>query len=166
MIETDQMKIALCSAAVLYEGRHGLSWADGREFNRARVLLPTHSSYFEMVTLSPEIKTIRDLNGKRVHMTMPGGTPDAVMKACIEVLGLEPGDKIYLQTGNAIDLMKDGRLDCVLAVMGLPTAIFMDLASNHACVMTWPEDVEVVENIRILEKGLYQPGHTVVRRKT
>jgi len=161
MIETDQMKIALCSAAVLYEGRHGLSWADGREFNRARVLLPTHSSYFEMVTLSPEIKTIRDLNGKRVHMTMPGGTPDAVMKACIEVLGLEPGDKIYLQTGNAIDLMKDGRLDCVLAVMGLPTAIFMDLASNHdmTVIDMSTEDVgKVVEKYPYFGKGLIPAG--------
>jgi TRAP transporter TAXI family solute receptor len=161
MIETDQMKIALSSASALYQGRHGLSWADGREFNRARVLLPTHSSFFEMVTLSPEIKTIYDLNGKKVHVAMPGATPDTVMNACIEVLGLELGEKIHVQTGNAIDLMKDGRLDCVLGVYGIPSAIFMDLASSYDMIVVdmSKDDVEkVVEKYPYFGKGVIPAG--------
>ena len=147
LIEKGEMKLAYTSAAAAYEGWNGVGWAAGRKYQEIRALFTTYSSYFEIVTLSKlPIKTIRDLAGKRVHMAMPGGTPDIAMRYSLEVLGIKPRDQVYLQTENAIDLLKDGKLDVVIAVMGLPTSMILDLQSTHDIRMVdiAPEDVDAV----------------------
>ncbi|MCR4425919.1 MAG: TAXI family TRAP transporter solute-binding subunit [Firmicutes bacterium] len=147
LMERGEMKLAYASAAAAYEGWNGLGWANGRKYQRMRALFTTYSSYFEMVTLAKlPINTIRDLEGKRVHMSMPGGTPDIAMRYALETLGIKPKDQLYLQTGNAIDLMKDGKLDVVIFVMGLPTSMILDLQSTHKIRMVDidPADVDAV----------------------
>lgn len=132
LIETGQIKLAYVSNLGAYEGWHGLGWAKGREYRRMRAIFPTYPSFFELVSLADsKMETVRDITGKRLHMSMPGATADIVLQSCIEVLGLKPKDKSYMQTDNAVDMMKDGRLDVVSAVMGIPTAFIMDLQSTH-----------------------------------
>jgi len=132
LIERGEMKLAYVSSAAAYEGWNGLSWAKGTKFQRMRTMFTTYSSYFEMVTLTKlPIKNIRDLQGKRVHMSMPNGTPDIAMTKCLEELGIKPKDKQYMQTDQAIDQLKDGKLDVVIFAMGLPTSMILDLQSTH-----------------------------------
>jgi len=116
-------------------------------------------SYFEIVTLSKSpIKTIRDLEGKRVHMSMPGGTPDIAMRYSLETLGIKPKEEVYMQTGNAADLLKDGRLDVVIAVMGLPTSFILDLQSTHDIRLV---DIDPEDQTTVAEKYPYFAKGTI-----
>lgn len=144
LIESGQMQLGYCSNVVAYEAWNGQGWADGNQYRKFRTLFPTYPSYFEMVSLKKlNVANIRDLTGKRVHMTMPGGTPEVVMKSCMAILDIKPKEEVYLQTQNAIDLMKDGRLDVVLAVMGIPTSMIVDLQTTHDTVIVDMDEKDV-----------------------
>ena len=147
LMERGEMKLAYVSSAAAYEGWNGLSWAKGVKHQRMRTMFTTYSSYFEMVTLSKiPIKNIRDFEGKRVHMTMPNGTPDIAIRYCLETLNIVPKDKLYMQTEQALDQLKDGKIDVVLFAMGLPTSMILDLQATHDIRMVdiSPEDQKAV----------------------
>jgi len=147
LIEKGEMKLAYVSAAAGYQGWTGTGWADGKKYNEVRALFATYPSYFEMVTLNKyPIKNIRDLEGKRVHVSLPGATPNIVMLICLEVLNIKPKVEIPLQSGNAKDLLKDGKLDVWIATYGLPSSMIMDLQSTTdiRLVDILPEDIKAV----------------------
>ncbi|HHX26896.1 MAG TPA: TAXI family TRAP transporter solute-binding subunit [Firmicutes bacterium] len=159
LMEKGELKLAYASAPAAYEGWTGTGWAKGRKYQRQRSLFTTYSSYFEIVTLSKSpIKTIRDLEGKRVHMSMPGGTPDIAMRYSLETLGIKPKEEVYMQTGNAADLLKDGRLDVVIAVMGLPTSFILDLQSTHDIRLV---DIDPEDQTTVAEKYPYFAKGTI-----
>lgn len=147
LIEKGEMKLAYVSAAAGYEGWTGTGWAEGKKYNQMRALFATYPSYFEMVTLNKNpIKNIRDLEGKRVHVSLPGSTPDIVMHNCLKVLNIKPKVEIPLHPGNAKDLLKDGKLDVWIAVYGLPSSMIMDMQSTMdiRLVDILPEDTKAV----------------------
>lgn len=153
LMERGEMKLAYVSSAAAYEGWNGLSWAKGVKHQRMRTMFTTYSSYFEMVTLSKiPIKTIRDLEGKRVHMTMPNGTPDIAIRYCLETLKITPKEKLYMQTEQALDQLKDGKLDVVLFAMGLPTSMILDLQATHDIRMV---DISLEDQKAVIEKYPY-----------
>lgn len=162
LMERGEMKLCYVSSAAAYEGWNGLGWANGTKYQRMRTMFTTYASYFEMVTLTKlPIYTIRDLAGKRVHMTMPNGTPDIVMTKCLADLNIVPKDKLYMQTEQAIDQLKDGKLDVVLFAMGLPTSMILDLQSTHDIRMVdiSPEDIAYMNKLYpYFAKGVIPAG--------
>ena len=132
LMETGQLQLAYVSAAAGYEGWNGTGWTNGKKYQEMRTLFTTYNSYYELVVLdNSPIKTYRDLEGKKVFFGMPGATPDIAARYICEVLGIKPAQEIAMQTGDAINLLIDGRIDTVAGVYGLPSAMFLDLQSNH-----------------------------------
>lgn len=147
LIEKGEMQIAYTSSAAAYEGWTGTGWAEGKKYTESRAIFPTYSSYFEMVTLNKSpIKNIRDLEGKIVHTSVPGGTPDIAIHKCFEVLGIKPKQEVPVKPGDAADLLRDGRVDVWIAVYGLPSSMILDMQSTMdiRLVEILPEDIEKV----------------------
>lgn len=131
MMELGEMSMAFCSSPVAYEGLTGKGWAKGRVYDNFRTILVVFPSYFQFVAGgSSGVTTVRDLTGKRVHTSIPGTTPDIVIQAEEDVLGLKFKERHPLNTGPAADMLRDGRIDAVSCAMGLPTPFIMDLQAT------------------------------------
>ena len=131
LINADEMKIAYCSSPVEYEALTGTGWAKGRKYDKSRTILVVYPSYFEFVVPAGKgLNTVRDLAGKRVHTSIPGTTPDIVIQAMVDVLGLSFKEKHPINTGPAADMLRDGRVDAVSCAMGIPTPFIMDLQAT------------------------------------
>lgn len=132
LMEVGEMEVAYCSNPVIYEALTGTGWANGTKYKDFRTILVVYPSYFEMVSLAGKgINNMRDLQGKRVHTSIPGTTPDIALKAVAEIIGLEFKEKHPINTGPAADMLRDGRLDVVSCAMGIPTPFIMDLQATN-----------------------------------
>lgn len=147
MMELGEMPMSFCSSPVAYEGLTGTGWANGRVYDKFRTILVMFPSYFQFVAGgSSGVVDVRDLTGKRVHTSIPGTTPDIVIQAQMDVLGLKFKESHPLNTGPAADMLRDGRIDAVSCAMGLPTPFIMDLqaTSNVRLVQMSLEDQAAV----------------------
>jgi len=162
LIEKGDMKLAIASAMAGYEGWNGLNWANGVKYQKFRVMFTIYSSYFQIVTLTKSnIKTVRDLEGKKIHMAMPNTTPDLAMQYILDALNIKPRDKQYMQTETAMEQLKDAKLDAVILAMGVPTSMLLDLQSTHDIRMVdiSNEDAAIVsKKYPTMVKGVIKKG--------
>lgn len=132
LMEKGEMGLSYVSDITGYEGWNGVGWADGKKYREMRTLFALYSSYYQIVVLDKSpIKTIRDLEGKKVHYSSPGATPNIATKYTLEVLGIKPGRIVHTGTVKAKELFIDGMIDDLCVAMGLPTSHIIDLQSAH-----------------------------------
>ena len=77
------------------------------------------------------IATMKDLDGKRVSLGSPGGATEVLGMRVLEAYGVH--DKIKrerLSVNEAVNAIKDRKLDAFLWVGGVPTAAVTDLAAT------------------------------------
>ncbi|GAI30553.1 unnamed protein product, partial [marine sediment metagenome] len=105
---------------------------EGREpFTEVRPLLPQVANFVLMhVPADSEIKTFRDLVGKRVSTGEKGMLAGSVFDQACEALGLDPeGDfsRVYLGHAEAGAALIAGKLDMYLAAQSPPVPAFMEV---------------------------------------
>jgi hypothetical protein len=66
------------------------------------------------------VRTLRDLDGKRVSVDLPDGSTFVTALAVFERLGLQANNFAYLEQRIAMEKLKKGELDAVIVVGGKP----------------------------------------------
>ncbi|MEW6662116.1 MAG: TAXI family TRAP transporter solute-binding subunit [Bacillota bacterium] len=86
-----------------------------------------------VVKESSGIKSYADLKGKRVGVGIQGSSSPLNMAFVIEQYGLTLNDikPEYLSFGEAMQLLKDDRLDAVMVDSGAPNSAIIDIATQH-----------------------------------
>lgn len=132
LIQQGKMELGFATANVLYDGWHGLGWANGVKYGKIRSIFPMYASFLHIVTLDEKpITNIYDLNGKHVSTATPGNTSEIAGKAIMKLLEINPA-KISMLPGNvSADALKDGILDASFHVTGLPGPFMLDLETTH-----------------------------------
>ena len=87
----------------------------------------------QIVTLDPEIKSVADLEGKRVSI---GASGSGVYYNAIDVLGAyglteEDITPTYQSFGDSVDSLQDGKIDAAFVVAGAPTVAVTTLAASR-----------------------------------
>ena len=87
----------------------------------------------QIVTLDPEIKSVADLEGKRVSI---GATGSGVYYNAIDVLGAyglteEDITPTFQSFGESVDSLQDGKIDAAFVVAGAPTVAVTTLATSR-----------------------------------
>jgi uncharacterized protein len=83
---------------------------------------------------SSGIKTFADLKGKRISVGAAGGSMHKFMSMYLQAHGINPEKDVklvYLPPMEAIDSIRDGQLDAVMEIAGIPTAAIIDLSVTH-----------------------------------
>jgi TRAP transporter TAXI family solute receptor len=97
-----------------------------------RALAVLYVNYTHVVALgSGPIKTLTDLKGKVVSTGSPGSGGELTAFRILEAAGINPATDIQKQSlgvAQAVDAMKDGKIDAFFWSGGLPTAAVLDLA--------------------------------------
>jgi TRAP transporter TAXI family solute receptor len=104
-----------------------------------RALAVLYVNYTHVVTLSSSgIGTLADLKGKVVSTGSPGSGGEVLAFRMLEALGINPATDIRKQSlgvAQAVDALKDGKIDAFFWSGGLPTAAILDLAHTPGMSM-------------------------------
>jgi len=71
------------------------------------------------VIASKSVRSLADLNGKRVSVDLPNGGTFVTASIVFERLGLKP-NLVYIEQRISMEMLKNGELDAVIAVGGKP----------------------------------------------
>src|SRR5690349_136584 len=94
----------------------------------ARTPLPARSSRFAP---SPSIRSLADLKGKVVSTGSPGSGGEVTAFRVLEAAGINPATGITRQSlgvAQAVDALKDGKINAFFWSGGIPTSAIVDLA--------------------------------------
>ena len=98
----------------------------------------------QIVTTDPSIKTVADLEGKRVSI---GAGGSGVYFNAVDILGaygLTEADIIptYQSFGDSVNDIKDGKIDAAFIVAGAPTTAVTDLATTKDVYLVSLDDAD------------------------
>ena len=132
LIEKGGIELGAATNLVLYQGWNGKAWAKGKKHQEARAILPLYPGTFHIYAPKDRgIKSIYDLNGKRVCVGGSGTTPGILGPMLWDILGIKPAKKINLGWTDANSAMRDGLVDAVQGLMGIPFPSALELSSTH-----------------------------------
>jgi uncharacterized protein len=101
----------------------------------ARTLAVLYPSYTHLVTTAASgITKVADLRGKVVALGSPGAGTTVLAERILAVTGIDPTKDLrahYLGVAQAVDALKDGKVDAFFWNGGLPTAAILDLVNTQ-----------------------------------
>lgn len=132
MGELDIATLANDSAYMAYTGTESFE-AEGPQ-NIAGAF-NIYNTPFQIVTLtSSNIRTIADLEGKKVSVGQPGSGGNVKCELFLNAYGYKNGvniEYVYLDYGEAAEALKDGTLDVAMTAVGIPSASIQELAASY-----------------------------------
>jgi TRAP transporter TAXI family solute receptor len=88
----------------------------------------TISKTHVVVRADSKVKTLTDLNGKKVYLGDPGAASTQMAIALIELLGIKC-NPIQTARTEGFEMLKDGRVDVLIQSQGTPYASIIELAT-------------------------------------
>jgi hypothetical protein len=163
LIEKGQVDLAAATNLVLYQGWHGKAWAKGVEYQKVRAILPLYPGTFHLYAPADRgIKSIYDLEGKRVCVGGSGTTPGILGPMVWEILGINVAKKVNLGWSDANSAIRDGLIDAVQGLMGIPFPSCLELMSTHDVIISSIPEKDIpklIEELPLL-------GRTVIPANT
>ena len=140
MVQNDIANYAYNSEE-MFEGDEAL------DNNMGMVML--YPELIQIVTLADSgIESVSDMTGRNVAVGAPGSGTEANARQILSAHDIEYADISvqFLPFGEAVDALRDGRIDAAFLTAGIPTAAVIDLQSTHD-VSIVPIETEMGEEI-------------------
>ena len=133
LIEQGEAELGFSTTWTAGDAWNGIAdWTEGKSYQEMRAVFPMYSSCLYIVALKDSgITKISDLNGKNIGLGSPGATSDLAGRAVIEALGLKPKQVTSLTADTQKNSLKDGTVDVIFVVNGVPSSTVMDLETTH-----------------------------------
>ncbi|MCB2188036.1 MAG: TAXI family TRAP transporter solute-binding subunit [Deltaproteobacteria bacterium] len=168
--------LALSMPDSAYQAFKGLEAFADKPVKSLRGLMATYPIDIQFFVLADSnIKTIKDLKGKKVAVGAPGSGTEAMARYVLKVFGLtyDDIDEQFLSATETAEALKDGNIDAGIVTLGTPAPALMDLATQRD-IRFLDIDPEVGDKInkefpayfpRTIPAGTYkgqdQPHHTL-----
>lgn len=111
-------------------------WTRGKKFDNLRALFMTHPAVLHVLSsASRPVRTIRDLDGKRVCLGPAGSGHDRNYRIIFNILGIKPARIINLPFGDAIRQLGDGQMDAIAMLVGPPNSSVMQFDATHTAYL-------------------------------
>jgi uncharacterized protein len=147
LVETGDHLMGLVTMGPAREAWAGESeLAPGLPHRRLRALFPMYQTQFQVVALADSgIRSVADLEGKRVSVGPAGGTAGTYWPRFLETLGVE-AEVSYAGAADAAGQLEDGLIDAFAFAAGLPIPAFGQLAVENDVAMFGftPEEQEAI----------------------
>src|SRR5699024_10335448 len=113
-----------------------------------------------VTTEKSDIKTVDDLEGKKVSVGAPGSGTYVNAEQILEVYGMEMDDidEQHLDFGESVGGLQDGNIDAAFITAGTPTGAVEELQAS-ADVFVLPVDGEEAEEL--IDKYPYYANDTI-----
>lgn len=130
LVDGGKIELGMITMGVGLHGWNGTGWANGKQYRNLRAVFPMYDTPFHFVaTEKSGIKSVADLNGKRVGVGPRAGTPGTYFPLIFDALGLN----VTIRNGGASDMagqLGDGLIDCFAFAAGLPISAFSELEAK------------------------------------
>ncbi len=150
LADRNDIQLGMVTMGVAYEGWTGEGdWTQGKKFTNVRAIFPMYDTPFHIITMaSNDIKSFKDLDGKRVGAGPRAGTPGTYFPRFFKEFGMN----VTVRNGAGSDMasqLADGLIDAFGFAAGLPIAAFSELEAQHQVrYITFSED----ERKQLMEK--------------
>ncbi len=142
----NQIDMALVQSDVAFQAFNGENNFAGRPFKRLRVMASLYSEVIQIVTRADSgIQSIEDLKGKKIAIGNKGSGSAVSAEFIFAAAGIGSGDyyPIYERFTKATESLKDGYLDAVFYIGGVPADGLSRLASKSEIrLVTIPEFIQ------------------------
>ncbi|QIS07447.1 TAXI family TRAP transporter solute-binding subunit [Nocardia brasiliensis] len=153
-------QVAFAQADTAADAVLGIGTFDGHK-QPVRALSRLYPSYVEVVVRADsDITSIAELRGKRVSTGSPSSGTEVVARRILRAGGLNPDSDIAvnrLDLGKAVAGMKDGSLDALFFIGGLPTPGIAELFKSNRGEFRFLDTAELLVGMRVLSPA-YELG--------
>ena len=123
-----------------------------------RTLMVAYPNRMHVVTIEGRgIEKFADLKGKRVSTGAPNSATELMAARMLEAYGMTEKDlrRERLTPEKSVDAIKDGKLDAVFFVAGIPVSSFTDLAATPGTKIKLVDNADAVEKMNAKHGPLY-----------
>ncbi len=138
---------------------------DGRKYTDIRATFPLYPAYLHIYCLADSpVRTLGDINGKRIASASAGSSSNLASKAIISSLGLSVSRHHELTTGAISGSLRDGQSDVAFTTTGVPGPFMLELEATNAVRMLQPTEKEFATllkavpywTVNMIPKGSYK----------
>ena len=145
-LEDGNADLAFCQSDVMAYAYNGTNlFAESGKVDCFSTVAALYMEQVQIVTTDPSIKTVSDLEGKRVSI---GAGGSGVYFNAVDILGaygLTEADIVptYQSFGDSVNDIKDGKIDAAFIVAGAPTTAVTDLATTKDVYLVSLDDAHI-----------------------
>lgn len=144
-LKESNAELAFCQSDVMAYAYSGTNLFKGEPVNNFSTVAALYTEQVQIVTLDPSIKTIADLQGKKVSI---GAAGSGVYFNALDILGAyglseSDIDPTYQSFGDSADALKDGKIDAAFIVAGAPTTAVVDLSTTKQVYLVSIDEAHV-----------------------
>ena len=133
-IAKKQDALALSMPDTAFYALNGIEAFAGKPVKELRGLMSTYPIDIQFFTSADgDIKTIKDLKGKKVAVGAPGSGTEAMARYVLNVYGMNYDDinEQFLSATETTEALKDGNIDVGIVTLGTPAPALIDLATQR-----------------------------------
>ena len=157
LIATGQPYIGFTMVDVAKDALDGTGKFKDKGKVNLRTLLVLYPNYMHIVTSTATgIKTLKDLQGKRMSVGSIGSATEVMTTRLLEAAGVEV-KRERLSAAESVNALKDGKIDAMSFVAGLPTASVTDFASTPGISIQLIDHTEAIPAMVKKYGNLYYP---------
>ncbi len=128
LVNTGETDFGITNGPQAYQAVHGFGWTKGQTYNKIAALHAAYPALTSIFTLaSSDIKTLADLNGRKIGIGLPGGGSDVVSGQLFEHLGIKPSQRVAGSWEDTAGMLRDGLVDAVFYLAGHPAGFVQEL---------------------------------------
>lgn len=163
MIDNGELDIGVTLGSTIVEALEGEEeWTQGNKLEKSRILLPLYPSHMTIYSLeSKGIKSIHDLNGKRVGTGNLGAGVDSIAKKVFKILDIKPGSFHNDSHSNTVIAAGDDVIDVGVSFQNPPYPALMDLEATKKVSyvgFTQEEIDKILEEMPYFTQGIIPKG--------
>lgn len=159
LVGTGKADLGFAMVDVVWDAYAGQGKFKGRKLP-LRTLMVLYPNRMHVVTTDATgIGSVADLNGKRVSLGSPGGATEVLGLRILETYGV--ADRIRkerLSVNEAVNAIKDGKIDAFFWGGGVPTAAVTDLAATPGVKIRLLDHGDATEALNKRHGPLYSRG--------
>lgn len=157
LVGSGECQIGMAMGDVAYKAYKGVAQFEGN----AQPVLGLFSMYpapQHLVTIDPNIKSVRDLKGKRVSVDAPGSGCETLARLIIEAAGMTYDDmKVsYYSQPEAAQALKDKNVDAVFWNFAFPASAVQEVTAVREVYFVSIDD-DIIKKLTT-EYGYYKDG--------
>lgn len=162
LVDAGQMDFGMTSVGPDLEAWEGTGWTQGKKYQNIRAIFPTHKGAIQTWSLADSgIKSLSDLDGKRVGMGPKGGTPDAYGLSILKGIGANPSETVNAGYSDLATQMKDKMMPAIFTITGIPYPSIMETEATtkiNVFGVTDEEAQKITKVYPFFSKGIIPKG--------
>ncbi len=157
LVGRNQVQIGMAMGDVAYKAYHGqVQFEDDKQ--PIKGLFSMYPAPQHFISIDPDIKSVRDLEGKKVSVDAPGSGCETMARLIIEAAGLSYDDMrvSYYSQPEAAQAMKDRNIDALFWNFSFPGSAVQEVTAVRDVYFV-PVDEDIIEKLTE-EYGYYKSG--------